>query len=285
MPVKFSLTITPPQGALKAELERLLVAARHPAGDFDGLAAMMESNFKVAAIQWGGCFNSEASVDVEIDFKQAENDDEGAGTGSKGFVNLPRAPARYPGMHLIMDGAAAQIAGAGNPNIPGISITLAVSKYLTQQVWFDPDPVGRSQPVPAGLVDGVTLFLHEMGHGLGFNGRLVQASDVPIAKWGKPQDDVVSTFDDQVEFDGANFFFHGPSAMAVNDGQPVPLSDLQGDDVRGRNNNYCHVGNDAGTCMWCRCDLMTGYPWEVGRRYGISRLDLAMLKDVGLPVV
>jgi hypothetical protein len=31
--------------------------------------------------------------------------------------------------------------------------------------------------------------------------------------------------------------------------------------------------------------MALGYPWEVGRRYGISRLDLAILKDVGLPVV
>lgn len=29
---------------------------------------------------------------------------------------------------------------------------------------------------------------------------------------------------------------------------------------------------------------MAGYPWEVGRRYGISRLDLAILKDVGRPL-
>jgi hypothetical protein len=30
---------------------------------------------------------------------------------------------------------------------------------------------------------------------------------------------------------------------------------------------------------------MTGYPWEAGRRYGISRLDFAILKDARLPVV
>lgn len=76
-----------------------------------------------------------------------------------------------------------------------------------------------------------------------------------------------------------NFFFVGAAAMAENDGHKVPLRDY-----RGGNNTYTHVGNDGGACPVGRSDLMTGYPWKTGFRYAISRLDLAILKDVGLPV-
>jgi hypothetical protein len=279
MPVTFPITVTPPDAPVEAEIERLLQAARHPAGDFAGLSARAVSNLKVAAIQWGGCFRPDESVDITLVFEMPENGEDRATGFSNGSADLGKAP-HYPDCTLGMEGAAAQISGAGVPDKTGITIKLRAGNYLVNDVWFDPDPVGRSHPVPAGLVDGVTLFLHEMGHALGFNGWLTQETKIPRAQWGKPDGGWVSRYDDWVTFDGANFFFHGPAAMAANDGKPVPLSDLQGD-----NNNYCHVGNDAGTCRWCRCDLMTGYPWEVGRRYGISRLDLAILKDVGLPVV
>jgi hypothetical protein len=119
-----------------------------------------------------------------------------------------------------------------------------------------------------------------MGHALGFNGWLVQPENTPADDWGPPPEDAISKYDEQVEKDGNNFFFVGPSAVAENDGHKVPLSDY-----RGENNTYHHVGNDAGKCPVGRSDLMTGFPWKTGFRYAISRLDLAILKDVGLPIV
>jgi hypothetical protein len=83
----------------------------------------------------------------------------------------------------------------------------------------------------------------------------------------------VSTYDECIRYEDNNFFFDGRAAVAENGGLPVPLSD-----GRGNNNNYKHIGNDVGKCALSRCDLMTGYPWKVGHRYCISRLDLAILK-------
>ena len=109
-----------------------------------------------------------------------------------------------------------------------------------------------------------------MGHALGFNGWLVQPEDSPADQWGPAADGAaIGTFDEHVERDGDYFFFVGAAAMA---------------DYRGGNNTYTHVGNDGGPCPMGRSDLMTGYPWKTGFRYAISRLDLAILKDLGLPV-
>jgi hypothetical protein len=122
----------------------------------------------VAAALWGRCFRSEECVLIEVLF-DAER--ELASGSSKDFGELGPSN-RYPGKTLMMEGAAYQIAGKGAPADPGITIGLPVNDYLTAQIWFDRDAAGRSQDVPDGRVDAVTLFLHEMGHALGFNGRL-----------------------------------------------------------------------------------------------------------------
>jgi hypothetical protein len=277
MSVTFLISITPPADDVIFKIEGLLRNAPSPAvSDFAGFCVLIKRNLEVAAGMWGRCFRSEERVELEIRFK--DTDSELAGGRSKGSADFGKSK-RYPGKTLIMEGAAYQIAGYGMPTDPGILIELPASEYLTHHVWLDPDAIGGSQPVPEGRLDAVTLFLHEMAHGLGFNGRLVQ--DPGRAKqWGEPEEDRVSTYDEWVQFDGKNFFFDGPFAMAENGGVKVPLSDRRGD-----NNDHHHIGNDAGQCALGRSDLMTGYPWKVGHRYCISRLDLAILKDAHLPIL
>ena len=276
MSVIFSISITPPADDVVSKIDGLLRDAPDPpAADFAGLCTLIESNLLVAAGMWGRCFRSEEHVSIEVVF-----DNSGrplAGGTSKSAADFGQSQ-RCAGKTLIIEGAAYQIAGHGTPADPGIVITLPVNKYLTEGIWFDPDAIGGSQTVADDRVDAVTLFLHEMAHGLGFNGRLVQDPTRP--DWGRPEQDWVSTYDEFVRFDGKNFFFDGPSAIAENFGLTVPLSDR-----RGFNNNYHHLGNDAGQCVVGRSDLMTGYPWKVGHRYCISRLDLAILIDIGLPTV
>jgi hypothetical protein len=275
--VTFSVSITQPTDAVKSKIDNLLRAEpNRAADDFDGLCKLIASNLSVAAGLWGRCFHSDERVSIEVVFNNSGR--ELAGGSSKGSERVDDSK-RYPGKILIMEGAAYQIAGLGTPLDPGIVIELPVNSYLTHDIWFDPDAVGGSQPVPdAPVVDAVTLFLHEMTHALGINGRLVQNS-AKAGQNGQPAEQWVSTFDECVRFDGKNFFFDGPSAVAENGGLDVPLSD-----GKSPNNTYTHIGNDAGKCALGRCDLMTGYPWKVGHRYCISRLDLAILKDVGLPI-
>jgi hypothetical protein len=110
----------------------------------------------------------------------------------------------------------------------------------------------------------MSVFLHELGHALVFNGWLDPAT-------GELEGGAMSTYDRHVINDGRSFYFVGLNAMRVHGG-PVRL---------GRtHNNYHHVGDtpegpDAGLAD----DLMNGIVFERGRRYAISELDLAILAD------
>jgi hypothetical protein len=275
MSVKFPITVTPPRGADRTKLDDLLSAAGRP--DYAELEELITRNLQVAVAMWARCFHSNAEVAIEVTFDPTADR---AGGSSKGNGEFGLSQ-RYSNKTVVMEGAAYEIAGLGTPSIAGISIALPINDYLTNGIWFDPDATRGSQEVPDGKrVDAVTLFLHEMAHALGFNGFLVQPKNTPADRWGPPAHNYVSRYDEQVERVGNHFFFAGPSATGENDGRMVPLSDH-----RKCNNDYHHIGNDAGPCPVGRSDLMTGYPWKTGFRYAISRLDLAILKDVGLPVV
>ena len=85
----------------------------------------------------------------------------------------------------------------------------------------------------------------------------------------------MSAFDQHVLFDGANFFFTGPTATARYGGD-VPLTF----------GSYPHLGNRLprpGADLIS--DLMNGVQFEQGRAYAISALDLAIFADVGVAIV
>jgi len=46
--------------------------------------------------------------------------------------------------------------------------------YLANELWFDPNPLARLIPVPSNKTDAGSVFIHEMGHILGFNGFVVR---------------------------------------------------------------------------------------------------------------
>jgi hypothetical protein len=140
--------------------------------------------------------------------------------------------------------------------------------YVLREFWWDPDPYARVAPVPPGKLDALSVILHELGHAIAFNG------------WRDPRDGElrrasISTFDRWVRFDGRDFTFHGPTTLAVY-GRPVILARTV--------NNYHHVGEERGGVPFderLRDDLMTGYHLQFARRYSITPLDQAILRDCG----
>jgi hypothetical protein len=170
--------------------------------------------------------------------------------------------------NVFEQGAAAEIRTGMDPNGSSPDIAIVFNpEYLTDELWFDPDPHARTAAVPIDRIDAVSVFLHEFGHAFAFNGwRDLVAGTLP--------GDYESTFDEQTIFDGTNFFFVGSQASALH-GAPVPLTYAN---IFHVGNNPPRPGNDLVP------DLMNGVFYYRGSRYTISQLDVAILADAGVPV-
>jgi hypothetical protein len=170
------------------------------------------------------------------------------------------------GIHTYEQGAAAEIRTGVDPNgvAPDIEINLG-PEYLTQELWFDPNPSARTAPVAANRVDALSVLLHEFGHALSFNGWRDGATGLFPGNYQ-------STFDRQTSVEGGIPFFRGSNAMRVHGG-PVAIT----------SGNANHIGNSARLpCSDLIPDLMNGVVFFRGQRYGISNLGLAITEDSGL---
>ena len=179
--------------------------------------------------------------------------------------------------------------------------------YLRNEIWFDPNPMSRTAPVPVDRTDAMSLALHELGHALAYNGF--------SSGNGTPPPDFWSTFDRWM-IAGAPARFNGPRAVPTwgtapdlttnninhwgnpvlamqapasaadaviwRDGVPVPGVACQGPvSIDGASSlpkaDRFLLG---GTLI---DELMNGVVFIRGSRYNISSLDVAVLSDAGLP--
>jgi len=153
-----------------------------------------------------------------------------------------------------------------NGSLPDIEIVLN-PYYLADELWFDPTPADTLEAVDPNRIDATSVFVHEIGHALGFNGW-------GDALTGEHAPGYASTWDVWVRPDEeGHLYFHGPLAMSVYGG-PVPIT----------NGANFHLGNAAGPGVDLINDVMGGVYFARGHRYEITGLDLAMLKDMGIAV-
>lgn len=192
-----------------------------------------------------------------------------------------------------------------NGTDPDMNLNIGLD-YLRDQIWFDPDPTARTAPVPNNRVDAMSVFLHEVGHAIAYNGWADNTT-------GVPPDTYWSTFDRWM-IPGAPTVFNGPSAVASWGVAPALTT-----------GNNKHWGNatqamlaprvqwqperpvewknglpvptmrpsppmaDAALAQTSAVDplimqLMNGVVFYAAHRYDISPLDIAVLRDIGLPL-
>jgi hypothetical protein len=214
---------------------------------------------RAAGDRWSTYLPGSARLEVEIGFSTTVPRATGRSVTSS-FVG------REGSWSVFEQGAAAELRTGIDPNGNLPDIEFVFNPAYLSTLWFDPDPYSRTADVPRFQLDAMSVLLHEFGHALAFNG------------WRDPYTGAVdggsmSAYDRATAFDanGAAVFI-GPAAMAVYGG-PVPLTV----------GNYTHLGNEAprpGPNLVG--DLMNGIVFYTGTRYDISRLDAAILQDVGL---
>ncbi len=200
------------------------------------------------------------------------------------FVDIPTASGRSldsgflrwrdDGIGLWHQGAAHELLTGLDPNgdAPDVEFNLGIGGYLQTELWFDPEPWRREAAVPLQHTDAMSVLLHEWGHALAFNGWMDGATGLLPGPYASTYDNLVIHAD---HGDGAALYFTGTGAVAAY-GAPVPLT----------LGLHSHFGNadrlaDAGLLP----DLMNGVAFQRGTRYAISALDLAVLADIGLPMV
>ena len=218
----------------------------------------LSANIGAALDLWTEHLAGGASLEIEIVLTDAVQRAAGHSVTS-GLVGQMGAVEVYE------QGVAFEIRTGTDPNgaQPDLRILLNTA-YLEHELWLDPQPTQRQAAVPLDRVDAVSVFAHELGHALAFNGwgsEYGGGNFVPYA----------STWDTHTAFDGTGLSFIGAAAMQVYGG-PVPVT---------LGNNW-HVGRDSGPGADLLDDLMNGVSLQRGRRYDVSALDRAMLSDMGL---
>ncbi len=166
---------------------------------------------------------------------------------------------------------------------PEVELDFNTQSYLPT-TWFDPSGANRSGTVPSNQLDFISVALHEMTHGLGFNGyRAITGS-----QYGQLPSGYESAYDALTQFGaGGNpnvLYFVGPRAEEVYGG-PVPLTSV-GPSAFLSDENFNHVGNPQGLpgSELGGVDLMNGVVFRYGTRYDLGTLDRAILADTGWSV-
>ena len=242
--INYNLTFADPTGPYSSYYPSIIVALQ---------AAGTEWNKRLV-----GSGNLEIEIVMEPSIPTAD-----CSSLSSGFV-------RNDGTRDIFEqGAAYEIRTGIDPNGSDPDIRLRIgTAYLTNELWFDPDPQARTAPIPANHIDAISVFTHELGHAFVFTGWM-------NAMTGQLPPNYMSTFDANANFDGNNIFLNGSGSVARY-GHPVPVT----------YGNYGHIGNLAprpGSDLLL--DMMNGVYYYYQQRYFISPVDLEIFKDCGVALV
>lgn len=127
-------------------------------------------------------------------------------------------------------------------------------------VWFDPSPqYGVNPNIPLGHFDYISVFVHEVFHGLGF------------VRYSSEFSSLVTLLDD------GNYYFSGEKVKSLYGG-PLPLAP---DDHSGYADHY---GNTALHEHKINSGLMFQWGNYLDNRLDIGQIDLAILEDLGLSI-
>ncbi len=260
--ILFGLILFVSPKPLSANLD-FSVVIDDPEDDFLALHADVEAAVLAAGARWAEVFEVSQPITLDVLVRL------GADVTRAGGRSGTSVYAGYDGQRDLWEqGAAAKIRTGIDPNPGEPDVVLYVERnYLLNELWFDPNPFEQTAPVPSNRTDAVSVFKHEFGHALAFNGWLDWAT-------GARPENFHSTFDALTVVSRGNFRFHGPRTIHLY-GSVVPLT----------SGNIYHFGNPSGQPGHDLVpDLMNGVVFQRGTRYDLSAHTLAVLEDLLAPV-
>ncbi len=234
-----------------------------------GVSASTLANVRSGILAAGGIINDnfqQSGVDIEISLSIA---DLGGNTLATGGTSFHGTTADGPGQEIWTLNSLNEII-TGQEYDPGgsttdIAFTVDIDALTNNTFFFDPDPQARTASVPGNQIDFLTLAIHELLHGFGF---LALTTGEPSDREVPGPD--ISPFDDNVDLIGGNRFFTGANAVAANGGNPIRLLDGASahplDGVNG-------------------IDSIMNATITTGTRKFLSPIELAILEDMGAPIV
>ncbi len=259
--------------------------------DNAGLAAEEANILKdleAAAADWGQYITGYAPLRISLTLASSGSFGNELAIGSPGgYIATGETVSGHPVFRA--NSIQALTTGEYVSSLPtDIAITLFATGANLDNFYINPNP-GTPGTVPVNKIDLVTVLAHEIGHGLGLNGFINTLSPIPAAI---PvfAGAAISTYDAKVSANVVNgntlsgALFTGTNAQAAYGAllgtftsTPVALTLKPGDQE-----NFYHVANTIGEVL--AGDLMSGVGISTGTSIAVSALDIAMLKDIGVPV-
>ncbi len=240
--------------------------------------AQIVSNLEKAISDWGQYVTGHAPLRIALTLS---NLTEGSRLAEASITATIRTGEIISGQTIAMPSSIYALT-TGN-YISGTAADVNMTVFLggsnLSNLFIDPDPYDAGS-IPSLKFDLTTVFRHEMGHGLGIYGLTTPTTGVKTS-----QSTLYDVYTTTVLNSGTvtSATFTGPNAMAAygtflgtNTPTAIPLTAQSGDQ------NLYHIANS--TTEPLGTDLMNGIGIPTGTSMPISMVDLAILRDVGLPV-
>jgi len=232
-------------------------------GQFSTYYSSISNDLVLAATKWEKLFvgGNASTLNVDVTFDNSPTANAGSLFTTTLYNVGPISVFRQGAVDTVLS-------GVHNPSGPYDAAIHIGTSYLTNELWFDPNPANIDS-VPIDKTDAESIFTHEFGHIFGFNGNRDQSTGTLLS-------DAESTFDALVSILNNSPYFIGSNAENVYGG-PVPLTV----------GNMYHVGNQSGPgaeLATYPADLMNGVVFYRGTKYAMSALDAAIAADLGLVV-
>jgi hypothetical protein len=251
--------------------------------DTAGLSGTQESaivsDLNAAALDWGQYITGHAPLRIQLNVTNTSGGTELANGGPGDLIATGQTIAG----HTVVEPNSIYTLTTGNydPNTSAeIVINLPSSATALSQLFINPNPLTDPTATQSGKFDLLSVFRHELAHGLGFTGLRNPATGALGTNAS------LFDIDTQLTLNAGNTLtaadFAGGNAEAAygsllgTAATPVPLT------ILANGETYFHVANTRGEPLGS--DLMNGIGLTAGTSVNISQVDLAMLHDVGTPV-